>query len=82
MEIREAKQVIEEVPEVEVIEEVPEEEVINPLPSPMEEAATNGGSAAERDADVDDSSVGSPDRKSAEEEEVTADGGNFFISFT
>lgn len=82
MEIREAKQVIEEVPEVEVIEEVPEEEVINPLLSPMEKAATNGGSAAERDADVDDSSVGSPDRKSAEEEEVTADGGNFFISFT
>ncbi|KAF3336936.1 2OG-Fe(II) oxygenase superfamily [Carex littledalei] len=66
-EIKEAKQ---------VIEEVPEEEVIDPLPSPVEEAATNGGSAAERDADVDDSSVGSPDRKSAEEEEVTVDGGS------
>jgi mRNA N6-methyladenine demethylase len=74
MEIREAKEVIEEVVEV---PEVPEREVIDPSPSPVEEVAGNGGSEVERDADMEDSSLGSPDRKSAEEEEVTADGGNF-----
>jgi mRNA N6-methyladenine demethylase len=71
MEIREGKEVIEEVVEV------PEGEVIDSSPSPVEEMSGNGGSEVERDADMEDSSLGSPDRKSAEEEEVTADGGNF-----
>ncbi|KAJ3687576.1 hypothetical protein LUZ61_016740 [Rhynchospora tenuis] len=80
MEIKAAKEVIEEVVEVaeaEVVEVEAEEEVIDPSPVVVEEAISNGGSTEERDADVDDSSAGSsPDRKSAEEEEVTADGGS------
>lgn len=84
LEMKERKEVIELEMIKEVAEEVVEEaaevaegEVIDPTPLPVEEAAVSGGLPVEDDAEGDDVvSVGSPDRKSAEEE-VAADGGNF-----